>query len=237
MKRINIQLYKAAGGFPRGPMITDTGGVVFVATAGGATKATLMDSTGASLANPVTLTNGGADIYVANTVASVDLYIMAPGGQFVVERGAVPGSDSEIAVDTTSNRQVAIIPFSVTDQTGDATETDTGFNEPTNGLIESAAVRISTVDAAITIDVGTDSTDSGDANGFLAAASTAAAVVVPGSLASGGQTLGALLSADESGAGVLVPLAHASGGKSITYTLLTAADTAEGFIVLPYLLT
>ena len=58
----------------------------------------------------------------------VDLFIMAPGGQFVVKKGVKPGS-YDVAVNM-DRRQLAVIPFSVTDKAGDATETDTGFNLP-----------------------------------------------------------------------------------------------------------
>jgi len=237
MKRIDFQLYAGIGGFPRGAMIAAAGGLVMVCTAGSAVKASLTDVTGASVSNPVTLASGGAEFYVADSVDSVDLYIMAPGGQFVTHAGFVPGADSDIAVDVTNRTQVAKIPFSVTDQAGDATETDTGFDLPAKALVQATpGLDVTTADAAITIDVGTLSTNSGDANGFLAAASVATAGVVKGTLASGGQTIGALLSADESGAGVLVPESMVSDGNYITYTLLTAADTAAGFILLPYIL-
>ena len=232
MKRVTFQLSEGIGGFPNGPLIKASGGTCYVATADDAAKATLFDSTGASLANPISLTQGKGEFFVGDTIETVDLYILAPGGQFVTKAGV--RGQNDIGVDTHQRNQVAVIPFAIGDTTA-ATETDTGFNEPANALVTTAAVRISTVDAAITIDVGTDSGDSGDADGFLDGVSTAALGVVPGTLADGAATLGVLLSTDES-AGDLVPEPHVSGGKSITYTLLTAADTAEGFILLPYTL-
>lgn len=224
MKRIEFQLYAGIGGFPRAAMISAVGGLVMVAMAGSATKATLYNADGTSLTNPVTLTSGGAKFYVADTVGSVDLYIMAPGGQFVTKASVKPGEDPDIAVDTTNRTQVAIIPFAAVDQTADNTETDTGFSEPANALFTGigTAIRVLSVDATETVDVGTDSGDSGDANGFVAAAS----VAVPGVIVSSG----ALVISTQD----YIP--HVGAGKSITYTLSAGADTAEGFIILPYIL-
>lgn len=227
MKRIKFQLYAGMGGFPRGAMIAAVGGLVMVTTAGSAVKATLTDASGASVSNPVMLTSGGAEFYVANSVSSVDLYIQAPGGQFVTHSGFVPGGDSDIAVDVTNRNQVAIIPFAIGDTTA-ATETDTGFNEPSNALITGAAVRVVTADATETIDVGTDSTDSGDADGFVSAVALDTADLVR-------ETNGALVSTTVATTpSVTFPSSHVSTGKSITYTLTAGSDTAEGFIVLPY---
>jgi len=236
MKRIKFQLYAGIGGFPRGAMISAVGGLVMVATAGGSAKATLYNADGTSLANPVTLTSGGAEIYVADSIDTVDLYIMAPGGQFVSKAGVAPGADPDIAVDTTNRNQVAVIPFSVTDQAGDATETSTGFIEPANAMfLPNASVRVTTIDATETVDVGTLA---GDPNGFIAAAAVGVLGVIKGTLANGAATLGALLFVQDSiTAGDAAPEAHVSTGLAITYTLTTGADTAEGFIVLPYILT
>ncbi len=237
MQKYDLQLVEGIGGYPRGPMVMDTGGVVFVATAGDASKATLTDASGAALANPVSLSNGGCTFYVANSVSSVDLYVMAPGGQFVVRKAVKPGAEPEIAVDVSVRNQVAVIPFSMTDATA-AAEYDTGFNEPSKALFSpNVAIDVLTVDATETINVGTDSTDSGDANGFMAAVSVAAAGLVKATLANGAMTLGALLFVqDSANAGDEAPESHVSASKSITYTLTAGSDTAEGFIILPYVL-
>ena len=236
MQRIKFQLYEGIGAFPRGPMITDSGGVVYVAAVGDAAKQAITDENGASLTNPRALTTGGTTFYVPDGIVSVDLYILAPGGQFVVRKVVVPGQEPDIAVDVSDLNQTMVIPFAIGDTTA-ATETDTLFDEPAKSIfLPTPFFDVLTIDATQLIDVGTDSGDSGDADGFIIAASTAVAGVIKPTLVSGGQTLGALLSADESGAGVLVPEAHVSGGKSITYTLDAATNTAEGFIHLPYLL-
>jgi hypothetical protein len=88
-------------------------------------------------------------------------------------------------------------------------------------------------DADNTLNVGTLSTDSGDADGFLDGVATTVAGVVKGTLASAGQTLGALLRADESGSGALVPEAYVGGGgKSITVTTDAAQTEFAGRLIL-----
>lgn len=232
MKKFNFQLYERLNG----KIIRDSGGVVYVTGADDAAKATLMDKDGASESNALSLTNGGATFYTANSITSLDLYIMTPGGQFIVEKGITPG-EHDLYVDVQQRHQCMVIPFSMDDLTAN-TETDTGFDEPSNAImLPDAAIRVVTVDATETIDVGTDSTDSGDANGFIAAASVANAAVVNGTIANGSNTLGALFEVqDSANAGDLTHEGHISGGKSITLTTSAGSDTAEGFIYLPYLL-
>lgn len=229
MKKYSIQL----ADHRTGKIIQDAGGAVYVAVNGANNKETLYDKDGASLANPVALNNGLIDFWVGDAVNYVDLYIQGPNGHFVVLEDVGPSGPNEIYIDQGQKIGTMVIPFDIADTTA-ATETDTGFDEPANALmLPSPAVNVVDLDAAENIDVGTDSTDAGDADGFLAALSVATAGVAKGTLADGAQTIGALLKTDES-AGDFVPEAHVSGGKSITYTLTAGSDTAAGKILLPY---
>lgn len=243
MQKISFQLYDVGAGGQAGAMITDTGGKVQVNTAGDASKATIYDAAGAAITttSALSLTNGGYTFYVADSVASVDLYIMAPGGQFVVRRGAIPGMN-EIAVDTRVLNQVAVIPFSASDSTA-AAEKDTGFDLPLySQVMPFPAIRVTTIDATETIDVGLLSSETaGDADGFLALASVATAGLVKGTIINGTPTLGALMyvqdsanAGDESREGHVIT---GSNATSITYTLTAGSDTAEGFIFLQYQLS
>ena len=94
----------------------------------------------------------------------------------------------------------------------DGTEQDTGVDLPSDGRVTDVRLNVITAEATgttKTLDVGLLSSETnGDANGFLAAVDVSATGWVQGSLASGAQTLGALLSVDEDGAGTLVPEAH-----------------------------
>ncbi len=209
-----------------GTSIIAAGGKCHVATAGSPDKATLYDKDGAALANPITPTRGFLNFFVDDTVASVDLYVMAPGGQFVVQAGVVASGPNEILVDTANKRQLMKIPFSYVDDAGDATETDTGFDVPNPAQVldrlHGAGLYVTAIDATETIDVGILSTESGgDANGLLAADSVGTLGVRIG-------TNGALYSSNAPHA------SDAVTGKSISYTLTAGSDTAKGFILLPY---
>lgn len=103
-------------------------------------------------------------------------------------------------------------------------------------VILEAFVNVRTAEATATdktIDVGLDaaSGSENDPDGLLDGVSTAAIGVVAGSLASGGQTRGALLREDEGG-GVLVPKTRviAVDDAVLTYTLPEAATQLEGEI-------
>ena len=236
MKQYRIQL----ADHNTGENIIDAGGVCYVAQAGLPTKAALLDSTGASISNPVALTNGKLDFYVADTVLTVDLYLQAPSGHFVTVSGVKPSGPNEIRIDKNQRINTWKIPFDIADTTA-AVETDTGFDIPANAMVlgVGVGVLVDTVDATETIDVGILSGEAGgDANGFMATLDVAAAVFAKATLASAGQTLGALLTADESGAGVLVPEGFVGDGtaESVSYTLTAGTDTAAGFIEFPVMI-
>lgn len=219
-----------------GEVILGAGGLAVITKAGLPQRETLLNADGSSLSNPIALSQGKMVFNVAATVTEVDIYGVAPGGQFFRMSGVKPSGPNEIAIDANSMSHVMVIPFDHADFAA-ATEVDTGFDEPANAImLPNPGLRVVDVDATETIDVGTDSGDSGDADGFLDGLSVATAGVVKGTLADGAATIGALLRVDES-AGDLVPEGHASTGKSITATLSAGSDTASGFILLPYLLT
>jgi hypothetical protein len=206
--------------------IITTGGACHVAIAGSPDKETLTDKNGVALANPLQLTAGMIDFCVASTKLTVDLYIMAPGGQFIVLTGIGPSGLNEYEVDTAKKTQLAVIPFSVANQAGDATETDTGFNLPSPAVampsLGGMGLQVTTADSGITIEVGTLSTESGgDANGLCTATSVGTLGLVHGAN-------GALFGSDTD------YLTDAHAAVSVSYTLLTAADTAKGFFRLPY---
>lgn len=112
----------------------------------------------------------------------------------------------------------------------DGSETDTTFTFPAQCVVLGVWLDISTAEATggtKTLSVGTDSTDSGDADGFLAAVDCSSTGIVKGTLLSSGQTLGALLRVDESGAGVLVPEPSVACGSKLVTITAGSADWAE----------
>ena len=231
MKHYSIQLIDQLSG----KSIDGSGGKAYVAKSGDAQKETLYTKAGAALANPITLTNGKLDFYVADTVVDVDLYVQAPSGHFVIAKDVVPSGES-IFINKGELETVYTIPFSIADTTA-TTETSTGFDIPTGAMVLPTGVGINvlTADSTETVDLGTLSSASGDADGFIAAASVGSVATVKASLANGATTLGALLYVqDSANAGDKAPEANVSmGGKTITYTLTAGTDTAEGFFKLP----
>lgn len=117
----------------------------------------------------------------------------------------------------------------------DNSEQDSGWTIPANAVVVDAFVEVTTGDSGETLDVGTNGSGSNDPDGFLDGVSVATQGIVKGTLASGGQTKGALLRADESGAGVLVPEVDVtSGGETLTYTGSAVTNTMRGAIYVVY---
>ena len=199
-----------------GASIAIAGGAVLAVVAGGTAKLALTDADGATITNPVPLVNGSFDFNVADSVASLDLYIVSPTGHMVILKGVKSSGKSSVLVDTSATTTTIVVPFDVADQAGDATETDTGFDLTTNAVIQAGVtIDVITLDATETVDVGTLSTESGgDPNGIVAAGVLAAAATV------GSTTVGI--------AGLIIAAA-----VSISYTLTAGTDTATGFIKIP----
>lgn len=235
MKHYSIQLIDQLSG----KSIDGSGGKAYVAKSNDAQKESLFTKAGAVLANPISLVNGKLDFYVADTVVSVDLYVQAPSGHFVVAKAVVP-SGEQIFINKGELLTVYTIPFSIADTTA-AAETNSGFIVPVGAMVlpTGIGVNVSTADVGMTLDVGTLSSDSGDADGFIDGVSVAAATTAKASLANGATTLGVLLYVqDSANAGDKAPEANVTmGGKTITYTLSASSDTAEGFIKIPMCLS
>ncbi len=250
MRHYRIQLHDAVN---REAIIT-SGGKAYVAGAGEEAKVTLYNEDGSSLTNPISLTYGAIEFWTADAIPMVDLYIQAPSGHFLVAKTIYPSGPNTLYVDKSRSNTTYVIPFSSAD-TSDATETDTGFDLPTNGAVLPMGIGVDVTNAASTetIDVGILASESGgDANGFIAlGALTTAASIIAGNVVTVGSnesylastTLGALVHDFAVGTdvnedtGQSSPKAYVCNGtaKSISYTLTTgtAALVGEGFIKLP----
>lgn len=232
LKRYDIQLSETQFG---GAIIA-AGGKCIVCKVGTPDKETLYDpNTELVIANPITPVRGKISFCVPVDRTAVDLYIQTPAGQFVVKRNVIPSGDNEIALHGFDNNQMYVIPFSIADTTA-AAETQTGIVIPTTGAVQpNPIVRVTTADATQTIDVGTLSSDSGDADGFIDGVLLTNLGLVKPTVANAGITLGVdLWVQDSANAGDEAPEQNVSrAGKQITYTLNAATDTAKGFIYLP----
>lgn len=235
---------KGAGG----AAMNSSGGFVQICSAGTPDKLALVDRDGAAMSNPAAFTRGGIYAEVAKANTTVDCYILAPTGHMVVIKGMIPGDRQMVSVPTNDFRTTLVIPFSITDSVA-ATEKDTGFDLPTDGVVlpDGIGIEVITVDAAISIEAGILSSESGgDADGLIDAASTAVAGFIPADVTvttgvlAASPTIGALVcdftvgtNADDRGIANKKTYKCNGTAKSISYTLLVAADTAKGFLIIP----
>ncbi len=226
--------------FLRGMPVASAGGAAIICQPGTARKASLFNpDTGASIANPISLTRGNLRFATDTTIATVDIYGFAPDGGFFVFRGARPNGDAEIPYSMDKINHTAIIPLAAADFTA-AAEGNTGLQFPSGALLlPQVSLRVSTLEAARTIEVGLLSSESGgDADGLLDAVSLAAVgTIVPA--VSGTPTLGALLVQNfATTPAVNLPDTHGIGptaARTITATFSASAAAAQCFALLPYL--
>lgn len=176
------------------------------------------------IGKPLYLSTDGDFTEIKPTTGKIQIIGEIMGSQSI--RIYLYGSES-IKAETLAEVKVAKVDITAP---ADGSETGTGFTLPANAVVKNVFLRVNTAEATgttKTLTVGTDSTASGDADGYLVAVDVSATGLVKGTLSSTGQTLGALLTADEDGAGALVPEIDAvSGGKEITVTA-GSADFAE----------
>lgn len=221
-----------------GESVAIAGGTVFVCLAGTPTRATLLNAdTGLALANPLTPVRGRIRFMVAATIQSVDLYGMAPSGEFFVRRGVEPGGTAEIMLNSANATMVAVIPFNCSEFTA-GTEYNWGLQMPATALVQpDVSVRVTTAEAGRTLSVGLLSSESGgNASGFITGLSLAAVGRIK-PLLSGTPTLGALLVqnfATTPAVNVRQPAAIAAS-RTISITTSASSVLAAGFIEIPYL--
>lgn len=150
-------------------------GKLIVMTNGSPDKVALLDADGATLANPVTITDGFAEFFTAETTQSVDVSLYTEYGYSLFVNDLQPGM-SELYLDLNNQRQTLVVPFSVADSTAN-TETDTGLDlvVGTMLLTEGLGIKVTALDATETIDLGLDGASTeDDPNGILEAISLAA---------------------------------------------------------------
>jgi hypothetical protein len=232
-----------------GRPIDDDTGVANILTAGNPDEITLTDKFGTSLANPLAFSNGELRFYTAKTVTSLDVSLLTATG-YARYATSMSADEHTLKINREQRRQILVLPWLFN---AGATETDTGFDLPANCLVTDAHLRVTTLDAGETIDVGILSSESGgDADGFLKAMSIATAGFVNAyGVVTGGTNIdfldvtagyGALLLQSIAGADAVATVGGAARryyrtdgtAKSITYTPSTS-DTGKGFILIEYL--
>lgn len=116
------------------------------------------------------------------------------------------------------------------------TEQSSGFAFPAKAIVTNVWLDVTTADTSQSLDVGTLSSASGDADGFLDGASVNALGLVGPGLPNGAATRGALLRDNEDGSGAWVPRHDfTAGGKTVTYTGSDTTNTVRGAIFIEYI--
>ncbi len=244
-KPYRIQLYNE----DQGGRNVSTGGTMTVCIAGTEQKADLEDADGNALANPLSFTQGFVEFFLSSANSCNVYGLTSDGVSF--HRSLTTGEDQVIRLDYNNPFQMLRIPIDIDNaDTAASTEEDTGYDEPADVVfLPGAYFLVTTADSGITLDVGTDSTASGDADGFMDgfAVDATGPVIGTNTITTGvnedfyaSSTIGVFLQTLRPGSDVLHDIGsadihqHVSTEKSITFTMLAGADTLSGLICLPY---
>lgn len=219
-----------------------------------ATPVTITDVLDAAITQPGTINNGAIQFRVTdNSIVGCDVYILTDTGYAKVEKiTSANAQPREVWINTDNLYQTIQIPMKVVTDGAAATELDTGFDLVTDShvLPFGAGIRVITLDATEDLDLGILSSESGgDANGFLANISTAAAttvfaaVTVTTGVIQASPTRGALIAAHTDGTnsddrGLHQHKTYRCDGtaKSISCTFSTGSDTAAVVLIIPTIL-
>lgn len=228
-------------------------GKFIVTLAGVPERAAITDYNDAVITQPGNMVDGVVKFRTAETILAVDIYIYSEFGYCKVLSGVKAGTLLEVGVNTDIINVPYIIPFDIDDAAIVANvEYDTGLDLATGQQVMpyGSGVRITTLDAGMTIDAGfLNSESSGDADGIIDGISLASAVFVPATvtIAAGvvaaSPTRGALLADHTTGTnaddrGLHSPKTHVCDGtnKSLSLTLSASTDTGAGYLVYQTLL-
>lgn len=218
-----------------GQNIYGSGGSYQVCQAGTGKKQAIYDKDGNQLNGTtafVALNAGSMKFYMpGGSTTVVDIYGIAPDGQFFSQKNIGASGPNVITVDRNRRDQVALIPYAAADSTA-AAEKDTGFDFPVGAMISpNVGVNVLGLESGKTVDFGLLSSESGgDADGIMVAmpqTNAGAALAKSASTA----TRGALI-----GAGTLDRGAVISTSVSFSYTPSSASAALHGLAVIPYTL-
>ena len=212
-----------------GRPINDDTGLYNVLTASDPTELTIYSSdTGASQANPGTMTDGIIRFFTASSITSVDISILTAEGHAFFLEGITPSNHRVIVWPENVNQQL-IIPYNC--NTGCNVVVDTGFDIGASMLIKDVFLHITTAATAGPLDVGTST----DTDGFLDAAvvSVTGFTVLDETVASIAAGIGSLLVSVTSGAVRKHHVrANTTSGANIVYvvTATNSGGTGEGYV-------
>lgn len=172
MYQYDIQLL----GLGSGRAITH-GGAFYVVSNGTPSRVKIYDNTDTIKNNPASINSGMVSFRTEETVNSVDVFGMTDKGYAFQIIGLTPGSMSSFRIDLNRMNQTIMIPFDIASApaavlpalTANA-EFFTGFKLASRQSLQpiGAGVLVTTLDAGMTVDVGTDSnTGTNDPDGFF----------------------------------------------------------------------
>lgn len=215
--------------------IDDDTGIYNVLTQNDPAEITIYSSdSGASQANPGTMTNGIIRFWTDSATTTVDISVVTAGGSAYFLEDVVI-SDHRILVNTTILNQVMVVPYNLV---GASISVDTGFSIPATAIVRDVWIRSITLGTGARLDVGT----SNDPNGFIVEldvtttgykvmAETLTSITVSGSI---GALLVPATATNAFNRGGFVGTAVAST-RSVVYTNITVCSTAgAGYIFLKY---
>jgi hypothetical protein len=198
---------------------------------------------------PRTFSNGRVKFWTARSVTNLDISYMTAAG-IAGFLSNVPFSRHRILVDSQARSHILVVPIGFSS----AAEVDTGFDLPiANLLVKDVSLRVTTVDATETVDIGILAGEAGgDADGFLLVMDVATAGFVNAyPVITGGANIDYQLHTSGYGAFLKQGIAGAdavatNGGmsrryyrtdgtaKSISYTETSGGDTLAGYAYVEY---
>lgn len=221
-----------------GRIVGIAGGQVMACATNSPNQVAIYDANGAQInATAATrvaqaLNRGNILIRTADSVENFDLHIMTPTGHWVDVYNVRAGDRKELQYSTRDRMSLIYLPVGEVTANGftAGTEFDTGFDLMTGMVVlPDTGWETTTLEAARTIEIGLLSSESGgDADGFIDAMSTAAAVVEMCKSAATA-TRGALVGAGTLDRGYIV----GATAKSLSFTWLAASTVAKGFGLIP----
>jgi hypothetical protein len=229
--------------------INDASPTVFVCYAGTPVLATITDLDGNALTSPFQPSNNSVltnslieflySISASGGETGLDIYGITAKGHWFEYLGITPSNPSgpnEINIDTSIKQWRMKIPFAIANGAVAATEFSCGIKLPASAMIldrlHGCGLLMTTIQSGKTITAGILSTDTGGAAaGFINGSSlapTAPALLVTGTNGSLFSTNAPYNTDSETGS--------AANGLDVSYTLSSGTTTAQGFILLPYML-
>jgi len=169
---------------------------------------------------PKTYRKDGGDTFIIASGGEMDV---ESGGAFKIDGTQVTASAAELnKLDLSAvGAQVKVEEIDITAPADDS-EISSGFTLPDGAVVFDVFLHVLTKEdtgSTKELDIGTDSNDSGDPNGYADGLSVANTGIVRPSLAHNAVTRGALLYENTADGSAPVPIPDTTmGGKEITYT-------------------